>query len=138
MRRSDGRTNHQHETELHSCRGFSAWIPRILTGQQPVVLLQFKAVEDPLDMLKLLLLLLLQLFLQGSAAFLLLLFLIQWLSWKETHKVYTTDTDRVLHFCADFASVAPPPHQVVDQLLTISAFSSMALIWAFSLLTSRS
>lgn len=50
---------------------------RILTGQQPVVFLQLKAVEDPLHMLKLLLLLLLQLFLQGSAAFLLLLFLIQ-------------------------------------------------------------
>lgn len=55
---------------------------RILTGQQPVVFLQFEAMKNPLDMLQLLLLLLLQLFLQGSAAFLLLLFLIQWLHWK--------------------------------------------------------
>lgn len=49
---------------------------KILTGQQPVVLLQFKAVQNPLDMLHLLLLLLLQLFLKSSAALLLLLFLI--------------------------------------------------------------
>lgn len=65
----------------HSAHASDSWICqsmecRILTGQQPVVLLKFKAVQNPLDMLHLLLLLLLQLFLKSSAALRLLLFLV--------------------------------------------------------------
>lgn len=56
----------------------------LLTGQQPVIFLQFEAVQNPLDVLQLLLLLLLQLLLQGRAAFLLLLLLIHRLHWKRT------------------------------------------------------
>lgn len=55
-----------------------------LTGQQPVVFLQFEAVQNPLDVLQLLLLLLLQLFLQRRAAFLLLLLFIHRLHCKRT------------------------------------------------------
>lgn len=54
----------------------------LLTGQQPVIFLQFEAVQNPLDVLQLLLLLLLQLLLQGRAAFLLLLLLIHRLHCK--------------------------------------------------------
>lgn len=83
---------------------------RILTGQQPVVFLQLKAVEDPLDMLKLLLLLLLQLFLQGSAAFLLLLFLIQRLLWKETRIMFTPQTRTTrTQSCTSLHLLPPPP-----------------------------
>lgn len=56
----------------------------LLTGQQPVIFLQFEAVQNPLDVLQLLLLLLLQLLLQGRAAFLLLLLLIHRLHCKRT------------------------------------------------------
>lgn len=55
-----------------------------LTGQQPVVFLQFEAVQNSLDMLQLLLLLFLEFFLQGSATFFLLLLLVQRLNLKKT------------------------------------------------------
>lgn len=71
--------------QIRSINSVTGRSTRILTGQQPVVFLQFEAVENPLDVLQLLLFLLLQFFLQGSAAFLLLLFLIQRLYWKENH-----------------------------------------------------